>query len=141
MDKENIFVQFVTVTPKDMLTFETIIFICQVLVTLEGTSVIDLNFCFVNTVEEQLLFPSSHNVTRMKYEHIRLCWLKVYFFTQEEPLSQRRGVSVLGDYPKPESEKQTLWTWGQINPLGVLRAKSGSLLTPPNPIWVSGESL
>lgn len=81
MDKKNISVQFVTVISQGRLTFE-IIFFCQVLVTLEGTSVMDLYQFVFNTVEERLLFPSSYNVTTLTYPTNDDF---VFFFTDDKP--------------------------------------------------------
>ena len=73
----------------------------------------------------QLPVLSSHNVTRVK--HIRL--MLVFFFTQEEPLSHR------GECLSSRRKTHAL-TRGQINPLGVLRAKSWPLLPPPVPAYL-----
>lgn len=123
-DKENIAVQFVIVTPKDMLTFETLIFISRVPVTLEGTSVMDIYQFFFKQLKSCCFFLSSHNGTRVKCEHIRLM-LKVISSHRRSQWARMRGVSLLCKYLKAEREKQMLWTRGQIDPLGVLRAKSG----------------
>lgn len=102
-DKENISVQFVTITPKNMLTFETVTFIRQKLVTLHG-----LRGClrtFLNTAEEQVPFLSSYNVTSNS-EMLTYSTIVGYNFctTQEELLSQR-SVSLLSGYLTQGSEK------------------------------------
>lgn len=99
-DKENISVQFVTVTPKNMLAFESVIFICQVLVTLRGTSGSSWTF-FESSWGAGVFFffpPMMWQVT-VKYPTsvgYNFC------LTQEERLSQR-SVAILN---KREEKKK-----------------------------------